>query len=269
MQSLCSRGGSPRHNLRIQGLIFLGWLCVWIRQTLGQEAGRVVYNARVGESITMDTPLTVAVSIVSWYRGTGKTNQNLILRYIVPLPQRNKGPQHTGRETLLTDGSLHIRDLRLSDAGDYIVVVESIGIKTAGSRQLEVHEAYPTPPTATTSMCSCPSFSSSSWQVALGVACAVLLTAAAVLIAGVVVHYERRLNQRGTQQGEASYVNSNMVQSPEVHYENRREGDTGHAATQAPVADSVYLDLSHQDQAAYEQINRPSPVFKKDHQISE
>ncbi|XP_069057534.1 carcinoembryonic antigen-related cell adhesion molecule 1-like isoform X3 [Pleurodeles waltl] len=208
MQSLCSRGGSPRHNLRIQGLIFLGWLCVWIRQTLGQEAGRVVYNARVGESITMDTPLTVAVSIVSWYRGTGKTNQNLILRYIVPLPQRNKGPQHTGRETLLTDGSLHIRDLRLSDAGDYIVVVESIGIKTAGSRQLEVH-------------------------------------------------------------GEASYVNSNMVQSPEVHYENRREGDTGHAATQAPVADSVYLDLSHQDQAAYEQINRPSPVFKKDHQISE
>ncbi|KAJ1133222.1 hypothetical protein NDU88_011519 [Pleurodeles waltl] len=105
--------------------------------------------------------------------------------------------------------------------------------------------------------------------VALVVACAVLLTAAAVLIAGVVVHYERRLNQSGTQQGEASYVNSNMVQSPEVQYENRREGDTGHAATQAPVADSVYLDLSHQDQAAYEQINRPSPLFKKDHQISE
>ncbi|XP_078507425.1 uncharacterized protein LOC144767947 isoform X5 [Lissotriton helveticus] len=86
----------------------------------------------------------------------------------------------------------------------------------------------------------------SSWQLTLGVACGVVLGAAAI-VAGVVVYYKRQLKQKGTQ---------TVIQNPGGHYENTRKEQRGPPDNQSMGADSTYTELKHRDQATYEQIKR-------------
>ncbi|KAJ1133232.1 hypothetical protein NDU88_011529 [Pleurodeles waltl] len=91
------------------------------------------------------------------------------------------------------------------------------------------------------SPCSTPC---SCWQTTLGVACGVLL-GAAVIVAGMIVHYEKRLNQKFTNRDENVYQIPSIIKNPDTEYEHMQKGCVGQAAV---------LELG--DRAIYEQIKR-------------
>ncbi|XP_069057531.1 carcinoembryonic antigen-related cell adhesion molecule 7-like [Pleurodeles waltl] len=214
----------------------------WPQGTVGPGAG--VVTAEVEETVTLTAPVTADILTFAWYRGTAVTEPQLILSYIVPASAQNNGPESTGRESGRPDGSLRIRDLRKSDSGDYTVLVTlDSGATRTASQQLRVYD----------SPCSTPGFC---WQTTLGVACGVLL-GAAIIVAGMAVHFERRLNQKFTNKDENLYQNDSVIKNPDTQVENMRKGRKGQSANEDSAADSTYMDLKHGDRAMYEQIRRP------------
>ncbi|XP_078509040.1 hemicentin-2-like [Lissotriton helveticus] len=112
------------------------------------------------------------------------------------------------------------------------------------------------PPAASPSPCQCScSCSCPSWMTYLGMACGVVL-GAAMVVALVVLRYERRLSQYRSDKGEPTYQNSNNVLNPETHCENTRKGPSGQTVYQDMTEDSAYMELRYKDEAVYEKINR-------------
>ncbi|XP_069057525.1 carcinoembryonic antigen-related cell adhesion molecule 3-like isoform X3 [Pleurodeles waltl] len=219
-------------------------LCVWPQRTATQGPGAGVVTAAVGQTVTLTAPVTAGILAFAWHRGTVVTNRQLILSYLLLDPTLTTGPEFTGRENLSSDGTLDIRDLRTSDSGIYTVSMTSntAAIRT-GNQQLRVYGS------------ACP-IPGSCWQTTLGVACGVLL-GAAIIVAGVAVHYERRLKQKGTSKDENLYQNASVIKNPDTQVENMRKGRNGQSASQDSAADSTYMDLKHADLSIYEPIRRP------------
>ncbi|KAJ1133230.1 hypothetical protein NDU88_011527 [Pleurodeles waltl] len=191
--------GSSRCKQSLQGWILMVCLGVCIHWAWAQGAGAEVIDAAVGRSATIPAPVTADIFSFAWYRGT----------------------PYTGRESGRPDGSLQITDLRTNYTGNYTVnaIVSGASLVTA-TRQLRVYGVdYPPPATP----CSCPG---SCWQTTLGVACGVLL-AAAVIIAGMAVHYERCLTRKGTNTDESAFQKHNTLQNLDTQYENMRTGQLG------------------------------------------
>ncbi|XP_069057527.1 carcinoembryonic antigen-related cell adhesion molecule 4-like isoform X2 [Pleurodeles waltl] len=232
--------GSSRCKQSLQGWILMVCLGVCIHRAWAQGAGAEVIDAAVGRSATIPAPVTADIFSFAWYRGTPVAGSQLILNYFVSSSKQLNGPQYTGRESGRPDGSLQITDLRTNYTGNYTVnaIVSGASLVTA-TRQLRVYGVdYPPPATP----CSCPG---SCWQTTLGVACGVLL-AAAVIIAGMAVHYERCLTRKGTNTDESAFQKHNTLQNLDTQYENMRTGQLGQST-----------ELKHGDQATYEQIKRP------------
>uniref|UniRef100_H3ASP0 Ig-like domain-containing protein n=1 Tax=Latimeria chalumnae TaxID=7897 RepID=H3ASP0_LATCH len=82
----------------------------------------------------------------SWYRGTETNNPDRILTFtLFPNPTQNNGPQFTGREEPLNDGSLRIRNVSTRDSGSYTIsITSSMGTKT-GTTLLQVYEPVSKP----------------------------------------------------------------------------------------------------------------------------
>ncbi|XP_069057516.1 carcinoembryonic antigen-related cell adhesion molecule 6-like isoform X2 [Pleurodeles waltl] len=138
-----------------------------------------------------------------------------------------------------------IEKVSLRDNGNYTCVAYNTdtGLSAKASVSIAVYgNPCPAP-------CSC-------WQTTLGVACGVLL-GAAIIVAGMAVHYERRLNQKGTDKDANVFQNPSVIKNPNTQYENMRKGREGQSAIQDSAADPAYMELKYGDQATYEQIKRP------------
>ncbi|XP_078507433.1 cell adhesion molecule CEACAM21-like [Lissotriton helveticus] len=221
-----------------------GWLCIWTQLTAGQGLWAEVVTAVEGQTATLPASVTTGVFSFNWYRGTATNNTLLIITYVPSSGAQTPGPQSTGRELVLANGSLRLRDLRTSDSGYYTVSATlTNGTQDVGPpRQLTVHEH----------VCLTPC---SSWQTTLGVACGVLL-GAAVIVAGMAVHYERRLNRKGTSKDENVYQNPSIIKNADAQNENVRKGREGQSANPGLAANSVYMELEHGDRATYDQLKR-------------
>ncbi|XP_078507427.1 cell adhesion molecule CEACAM6-like [Lissotriton helveticus] len=145
-----------------------------------------------------------------------------------------------------------IEEVSSRDNGNYTCVAENTvtGLSVKASVFITVN-GTDLPPTG--SPCPTPD---SCWQTTLGVACGVLL-GAAIIVAVIVVHYERRLKQKDTNKDESMYQNPSVITNADTQYENTRKGRRGQSANQSSAADPAYMELKHGDRATYEQIKRP------------
>ncbi|XP_069497088.1 carcinoembryonic antigen-related cell adhesion molecule 5-like isoform X2 [Ambystoma mexicanum] len=248
MLSLLSSQRSPRGNARLQGLMITVWISLCFLGTSGQGSSPEV-TARAGETVTLPAPVTTNIFTVSWYRGTTPCDTQTIFTYNPSTFSLANGPQHTGREVALSDGSLQIIGVRTSDTGAYTVSMAlNYGSIPQRTTQLRVYGTEPSPATPATSSAgtepspATPATTSSCWQVALVVALGVML-GAAVIIAGVIVYYKRLLDKK-------------LVQNDQITWENTRQGNIGQPANEKLGADSTYTELNYGDQATYEQLNR-------------
>ncbi|XP_069490764.1 carcinoembryonic antigen-related cell adhesion molecule 8-like [Ambystoma mexicanum] len=258
----------------------------------GQRSSPEV-TARAGETVTLPSPVTATVKFLNWYRGTIATYSGKILVYHPSTPRQTNGPQYTGREKALPDGSLQIKDVRTSDTGEYMGFVnDENGIEHRRTTQLRVYgtehspdtpatpatssagtePALATPATPATSSAgpdhspATPDTTCSCWQSSLGLALGVLLSAA-FIIAVVILHYKRLLGQNCAQNDEINCKYTNTIQNSETHLENTRKRNIRQPANEArradftyvnetPGADSTYTELEYGDQTMYKQLNR-------------
>ncbi|XP_069057524.1 carcinoembryonic antigen-related cell adhesion molecule 21-like isoform X2 [Pleurodeles waltl] len=146
----------------------------------------------------------------------------------------NGSPTLPGNIILSADNrTLTISNVPRDDSGIYqCVALNPVSISTSDPQTLTV-------------ICSACPIPGSCWQTTLGVACGVLL-GAAIIVAGVAVHYERRLKQKGTSKDENLYQNASVIKNPDTQVENMRKGRNGQSA-----------DLKHADLSIYEPIRRP------------
>ncbi|KAL8219713.1 UNVERIFIED_CONTAM: hypothetical protein K2H54_031685 [Gekko kuhli] len=94
-------------------------------------------QAERGHNITLTPGGKYNFVLCYWYRER-QAEANRILTYIPTVHEQQPGPSFTGRETGGPGCSLHIRDLRLNDTGDYIVTKVALGGSETGRVQIEV-----------------------------------------------------------------------------------------------------------------------------------
>ncbi|XP_069497084.1 carcinoembryonic antigen-related cell adhesion molecule 4-like isoform X2 [Ambystoma mexicanum] len=249
MLSLLSSQRSRRGNGRLQSLMITVWISLCFLGTSGQGSSPEV-TARVGETVTLAAPVTANIVAISWYRGNTASGTERIVSYLTSTSLQAKGPQHTGREVALSDGSLQIVDVRTSDTGAYTGHLTRFD-GSAPQETTQLLRVYGTETSPGT-----PATTSSGWQVAWVVALGVIL-GAAVIIAGVIVYYKRLLEKTHVQNDQITLENSDIIQTSETHYENTRQGNIGQPANETLGSDATYMELNYGDQATYEQLNRP------------
>ncbi|CAM5135529.1 unnamed protein product [Natator depressus] len=84
--------------------------------------------------------------VCSWFRSDNTDENSRILTYFPgPPPGQNNGPAHTGRETAGPGCALHIAGLRLSDTGNYTVLIQSSNSTRLATVHLPVSEMLPKP----------------------------------------------------------------------------------------------------------------------------
>ncbi|XP_078506503.1 cell adhesion molecule CEACAM8-like [Lissotriton helveticus] len=126
----------PRWAPSPKALILTAWLGIWVQQTLGQEPGVQEVTARKGETATLSAPANKDIFSVNWFKGTSTSSTQKIIMYLASTGRRTPGPQHTGRETVLANGSLRIANLRSSDSGNYTATVtQRNGVFLTGTSQ--------------------------------------------------------------------------------------------------------------------------------------
>ncbi|MEQ2238323.1 hypothetical protein ILYODFUR_032060, partial [Ilyodon furcidens] len=94
-------------------------------------------NASVGGSVIFRTNLTNgSFRLVAWYFGS---DENLIVTSQPTV--NNTAPEYDGRITLFSStGSLELRNLKLSDSGEYRVTIISVeGLQRAGLTRLDIY----------------------------------------------------------------------------------------------------------------------------------
>ncbi|XP_078539634.1 uncharacterized protein LOC144824398 isoform X2 [Lissotriton helveticus] len=203
-----------------------------------------VVTAAVGDNITLSVRYVGRLGYVIWSR----SGYGVILDLFGNTPTFY-GPQSTGRESLLPDGSLWITDVQTNHTGNYTVEmsVSPAGIQKA-TAQLRVHAPQAggnNIRTSTPMIVSIPErgappasdASCSTLWVTLVVASGMLL-GAVVAVLGVVLFYERRAKKAN---GATSGGSRRVIYEPEV---------------QSPDADHTYMALKHDDQATYDHLQR-------------
>ncbi|XP_073513826.1 cell adhesion molecule CEACAM1-like [Phyllobates terribilis] len=82
----------------------------------------------INGSVTLSlTGITDKLELVTWYKGLNKTPSYQILNYIPPIsPPLVPGFLYNDRFSAFNYGSLHIKGLRLTDEGNYIVAVQTM-----------------------------------------------------------------------------------------------------------------------------------------------
>lgn len=138
-------------SLKLCCVVITAWLSVWIPWTGGQGSGPEVVTATVGETVTLPAPVTADVLVFSWYRGPVVLDTQQILTYLGATSKPVTGPQHTGLETGLPDGSLRIRDVTTSYTGAYTVSVTGSDGQRTATRQLRVYDILSQPTLDTSS----------------------------------------------------------------------------------------------------------------------
>ncbi|XP_078507416.1 cell adhesion molecule CEACAM8-like isoform X3 [Lissotriton helveticus] len=113
----------PRWPHTPKALILTAWLGIWMQQTVGKEPKVQKVTAIAGETATLITTEPKDIFSVNWYKGTEPNNMQQIIVYLGSTGKQTPGPKHTGRESVLKDGSLRITDLRTSDTGNYVVII--------------------------------------------------------------------------------------------------------------------------------------------------
>ncbi|KAM4015037.1 cell adhesion molecule CEACAM8-like [Anomaloglossus baeobatrachus] len=75
----------------------------------------------ISGSVTLSlTGITEKLEVVIWFKGPNKNTENQILTCVPGInPKLVHGPLYNDRITAFNNGSLHIRDLRVSDGGNY------------------------------------------------------------------------------------------------------------------------------------------------------
>ncbi|MEQ2231190.1 hypothetical protein ILYODFUR_037017 [Ilyodon furcidens] len=97
-------------------------------------------NASVGASVIFRTNLTDGpFRLVAWYFGT---DNNPIVSSQPTV--NNTAPEYDGRVTLFSStGSLELRNLKLTDSGEYRVTIMSVeGLKRGGLTRLDIYGKY-------------------------------------------------------------------------------------------------------------------------------
>ncbi|XP_078507292.1 uncharacterized protein LOC144767789 [Lissotriton helveticus] len=208
-----------------------GWIhTVWVTSLFQCTAAQLsitpdVVTAAVGDNVTLSVRYEGRLQYCNWFRSGGDDAKDLILSLLGRDPFY--GPQSTGRETALPDGSLRITDVQTNYTGSYTVemYMDPWGRQVA-TAQLRVHGAPP----ASDASCS-------SWWVTLAVASGMLL-GAVVAVLGVVLFYERRAKKAN---GATPGCIPRAIYESEVNYENMEKGNQAQPAAQSPDADRTYM----------------------------
>ncbi|XP_069597563.1 carcinoembryonic antigen-related cell adhesion molecule 8-like [Ranitomeya imitator] len=101
----------------------------------------------ISGSVTLSvTGITDKLEAVMWYKGPDKTPQYQILTYI---PGNNptlvNGTLYNNRTSAFNNGSLHIKDLRVADGGNYIAAVQTVASAKDVGVTLTVYELVTKP----------------------------------------------------------------------------------------------------------------------------
>ncbi|XP_078507419.1 cell adhesion molecule CEACAM8-like isoform X2 [Lissotriton helveticus] len=112
----------PRWPHSPKALILTAWLGIWVQQTVGKEPMVQKVTAIAGDTATLITTEPKDIFSVNWFKGTESNKTQQIIVYLASTGKQTPGPKHTGRESVLPNGSLRITDLRTSDTGNYVVV---------------------------------------------------------------------------------------------------------------------------------------------------
>ncbi|XP_073426880.1 cell adhesion molecule CEACAM8-like isoform X2 [Dendrobates tinctorius] len=111
-------------------LLLSGLLVLTMDVTSGQISIQLIpqYPAINGSVTLSVTGITEKLELVSWYKGPGKSTQYQILAYVPGnnLPTLVPGLLYNDRISAFNNGSLHIKDLRVTDGGNYIVAVQTV-----------------------------------------------------------------------------------------------------------------------------------------------
>ncbi|XP_078509038.1 cell adhesion molecule CEACAM8-like [Lissotriton helveticus] len=130
---------------RVAAQVF-AWLGVWTQRTAGKGLWGEVVNAAVGQTAALAAPVSTDVLDFSWCAGIEADMSQKIMGYFAPTSSQTTGPLYTGRESVSSDGTLFIRDLRTSDTGNYTVYVSPNNASPRTfSRQLRVYEPVTKP----------------------------------------------------------------------------------------------------------------------------
>ncbi|XP_078509041.1 uncharacterized protein LOC144768902 [Lissotriton helveticus] len=209
-----------------------GWIhTVWVTSLFQCTTAQLsitpdVVTAAVGDTVTLSVRYEGRLEYVAWFRGGGTRRDDVILSLFGSDPPVN-GPQSTGRESLLPDGSLRITDVQTNHNGTYTVrmYAEPRGPQVAIA-QLRVHG---TPPPS-----DAPS---TTWRVTLAVASGMLL-GAVVAVLGVVLLYKRCTKKAN---GATPGGSPRAIYESAVNYENVKKGNQAQPAAQSPDADQTYM----------------------------
>ncbi|XP_073426900.1 cell adhesion molecule CEACAM19-like [Dendrobates tinctorius] len=113
----------------MRGFLILVLLVLTMDVTSGQISIELIpqYPVRSGSVTLSVTGITDKVEIFHWYKGPDIRNQYQIL---ISVPGYNHTlvprPLYNDRISVFNNGSLHIKDLRVTDGGNYIVVVRTL-----------------------------------------------------------------------------------------------------------------------------------------------
>ncbi|XP_069598037.1 carcinoembryonic antigen-related cell adhesion molecule 1-like [Ranitomeya imitator] len=114
----------------MRGFLITVLLVLMMNVTSGQISIRPFPQYPViGRSVTLSvTGITEELEHVSWYKGPDKTLQNQILTHDPgnSPPILAQGPLYNNRISVFNNGSLHIKDLRFTDGGNYVVSVQTV-----------------------------------------------------------------------------------------------------------------------------------------------
>ncbi|KAM3910161.1 cell adhesion molecule CEACAM19-like [Leptodactylus fuscus] len=100
-------------------------------------------NPVVKGSVTLNvTGIPESLLRFSWFKGPTTSSQYQILVYIPGIdPPTVPGPQNNPRISFFSNGSLHIRDLQVTDQGNYTVNIQTQKIAKDVFVNLTVHES--------------------------------------------------------------------------------------------------------------------------------
>ncbi|KAM4706758.1 cell adhesion molecule CEACAM8-like [Discoglossus pictus] len=99
-------------------------------------------NPTVGNSVVLPINYYGEIQIITWFRNRGTIDSMEILTYNpVSRSPPNNGPQYTGRETVLEDGSLRISNLMTNYSGAYTLQITGQNTYVVGTAELTVSHA--------------------------------------------------------------------------------------------------------------------------------
>ncbi|XP_077115961.1 cell adhesion molecule CEACAM8-like isoform X2 [Ranitomeya variabilis] len=137
-----------RHKT-MRGFLISVLLVITMDVTSGQISIRLIpqYPVTSGSITLSITGINAKLELVAWYKGADKTHQNQILTYVPgnSPPILVPGLLHNDRISVINNGSLHIKDLCVTDGGNYIVAALALTSALELNVNLTVYEGVTKP----------------------------------------------------------------------------------------------------------------------------